>query len=144
MTKGDGGQAGNLWKNPDHGSQRMESRGRSAVLQRFYRVVEADGAAGENLGAEAPPVSQARQDFRAAQARQMSAGLAEPDSAQRHLADLELPAHEVIQRHLARDDVSPALPGIKIGPVVALQGFNRLNLDQRHFPVRARLLRKGP
>ena len=60
----------------------------------------------------------------------VSARLAQLDAAQRDRADSKLAADEMIQRHAACDDVAPACAGIKLNSVIALERFDRLDLDQ--------------
>src|SRR3972149_6243715 len=57
--------------------------------------------------------------------------------AQADLADAELAAHQVVQRHAAGDDVAARLAGLDLHLVVAIQRLDRLQLDQRHLAAAA-------
>ncbi len=67
---------------------------------------------------------------------EMSAGLAEPHSAQRHLADHEHAPDEMIERDLSRDDVPATVSLTESDVVLALERFKRLGLDERDLASR--------
>src|SRR3990172_8809488 len=86
------------------------------------------------MGAEAAPMSE--REPRLIIWERVVAGLAEPDAAHAHIADDELPAHEVVKRHTAGDDVAARILVVELVVVVALKRFDRLRLDERHLAAR--------
>src|SRR3990172_7107714 len=121
------------------GGRRPRSRAR---LLHPHRVPNPDDAAADDVGAQAAAVHQPLLHLLVGQARQVVARLVKAHPAQPDLADAELAAHQVVQRHAACDDVPPRLPRLDLHVVVPLQRLYRLQLDERHLAAAAR--RAGP
>ena len=99
-------------------------------------VPDADHAASDDVGAEAATVNQACSCSLSRQLLEMSAGLAEPHSAQRHLADREHAPDEMIERDPSRDDVPATVSRTESDVVLALERFERFGLDERDLVSR--------
>ena len=99
-------------------------------------VPDADHAAGDDVGAQAATVNQASSRSLPRQGLKMSAGLAEPHSAQRDLADRERAPDEMIERDPSRDDVPATVSRTESDVVLALERFERLGLDERDLVSR--------
>src|SRR5712692_957414 len=84
-------------------------------------------------------MNQARQDFFVRKLLQMGAWFAQSQSAGFHVANPELFADKMIQRHAARDDITTAVAESVIDAQLALQRFDRLGFDQSQFATCLRL-----
>ena len=71
----------------------------------------------------------------------MLARLAEARSLAKDLADREAPADELVQANTARRDIAPCLSRRERDPVLVLQGFDDLGLDERQVPADAQVVR---
>ena len=88
-------------------------------------VPDADHAAGDDVGAQPATVNQASSRSLPRQGLKMSAGLTEPHSAQRDLADREHAPDEMIERDPSRDDVPATVSRTESDVVLALERFER-------------------
>src|SRR5256885_15318291 len=71
---------------------------------------------------------------------QVIAGFAQANAANANIANHELPAHQMIQRYVASDNIAASIARGKLDVVFALQRLNRLRLDQREFECRLGLV----
>ena len=85
---------------------------------------------------------QAGEDLLVGQPRQVRAGLAEAEPAQRHLAHPELSPHQVIEGDAAGDDISAGIAGAKLDLLVSGHGLDRLCFYQGQLSIRTRLAGK--
>src|SRR6266849_1759833 len=63
----------------------------------------------------------------------MCARLTKTSAAQGNIPDLEFSVHEMVQRHTLGHYVTAGLIRFYLDLIVALQSFNRLDLDERHI-----------
>src|SRR5437762_11464494 len=103
----------------------------SSVAERRDGVAGMEDAALKDLGAESAAMAETLLDALHSQGFQMAARLAQPDAAQDDVADLEAPSHEMIERHVARQQVSPCLVGPQAQLVLTDQAVERFTFDER-------------
>src|SRR3990172_9168088 len=111
---------------------RRRPRGRYRLL-RPYLIPNADDAPGDDVGAEAAAVDQPLLHLLVGQAGQVVTGFVQAHPAQPHVADAELAAHQVVQRHAAGDDVAAGLAGLNPRVVIPFQRLDRLKVDGRYL-----------
>src|SRR5258705_11374653 len=102
---------------------------RALIAHRSNCVADPNDIAGDDLGAQAAAMDQAAQRALATEFFQVGARLAKTRAAQRHGADGELPADQMIQRHAARDDIAPRESRVDFDAVFSLQAPDRFDLD---------------
>jgi hypothetical protein len=66
---------------------------------------------------------------------QMAARLAKSDPVQLDIADHEVAAHQVVERHAACHHVAASFSGLERNLVLARRGFNGFCFDQRQLEV---------
>src|SRR5205807_483641 len=118
--------------------------GPAGTLRSLHRVSGPDHPTGQDLRAQAAPVDQPGSHAFAGEPFEVAAGLAQADPPQADGADGELPTDQLVERDAPGGDVAAAVPGIQRHAVVALQRFDRLDLDQGDLAVRPGLLRVRP
>ena len=98
---------------------------------------------GENLGPQASSMHEAFFDAGDGEAFEVTAGFAEPQTAQAHLADLELLADQVIEGDPGRDQVPARLARRDLDLIVSRQGGEGFFLDESHLAVALSRLAEG-
>lgn len=87
------------------------------------------------MGAQSAAVNQTFQHALPRKSLQVRTRFAEPQAAQSDVSDLEFAADQVIERHAARENVSPAFAGGEFDSMVAMKSFDRFDLDQSDLVV---------
>ena len=77
------------------------------------------------------------------EAFEVTAGFAEPQTAQAHLADLEFLADQVIEGDPGRDQVPASLARRDLDLIVSSQGGDGFFLDESHLAIRLSRLAEG-
>ncbi len=94
-------------------------------------VFHSNGSAGHDLCPQSTSMDQSSQDAWLCQTFEVSAGFAEPRSAQADGSDLELLTHEMIQCHASGDYVPSCCPRRNRKALFALQRFDGLKFNLR-------------
>ena len=74
---------------------------------------------------------------------QMATGLAKTKTAQDHLADTELAADKMVERHAMRYEVASGGARLQSNLAFSGQGLERFHLDERDLPIGAAGLGEG-
>jgi len=107
-------------------------------------VSHADGAFLNYVGAQAAAVQQGHFHAWLSKFLQVVAGLAKPCPSEHHLPDPEIAADQVVQRHIACDQVAAVGARRKMGARFTLEGVERFTFDERDLAARARVGRPCP
>src|SRR6266852_600938 len=111
----------------------------SQHLDFLNRFSDPDHSFTQNLRAQATAMHQAGQNLFVRESLQMRAWLAQLQAAGLYLANPELFADQVIQRHAARDYVAAAVTESVANIQLALQRLDCLGFDQSQFATCLRL-----
>jgi len=121
---------------------RLGADGRS--LDRLDPIADVDLAFREDLRPQPAPVHKAREHSPVRESLEVGARLTQPHASQPHRSHEEFPADEMVQRHAPRHDVPPRVTGRDMNLIVAAQGVDRLEFNQRDFPPGARTVGVRP
>lgn len=123
--------------NQKHKPQTQHALPRTRSVYTPYTITHLNGAPGEDLSPQATAVREpANHVCCAGQPFKMRARLAKPEASQGGLAYLELAAYQVVERDPAGHNVATWLAWRKPNTVIALQCFQRLDLDERNLVIR--------
>src|SRR5438105_8782381 len=109
----------------------------------FDRVSRPDGPLGEDMRPGPRAMDPAGPHPLLGELLEVPARLAQAHPPQADAPDGKLPAHEVVERNPACDDVPPAVAGVDGDSVITLEGFEGFDADQRDLAAGPGGLREG-
>src|SRR2546423_1238925 len=90
---------------------------------------------GQDLCAEAAPMTQSFEHRTTRQPLQVIAGLAQAYAADLHFSNLEFVANQMIERHAASDQIAASFSRSDVYAVIALECFDRFRFNQSQFEI---------